>query len=384
MGKAGVVPFLAMVLVQFGYAGMNILSKLAMDSGMNPFIHVAYRQIFASIVIAPVAYILERKIRPKMTLPILLQIFWSSFFGATLNQALYFVGLKNSTPTIACALSNLLPAFTFILAAIFRLEKVGLKRLAGQAKVFGTFTCVGGAMLLSFYQGKVVIGSSGFHWGSHHDMGKNNNVSLSHSDVHHNHHEPSAFVTFLMGPLIVMASAFAWAVWFVIQARISEKYPAPYSSSAIICFMASFQCVLIGLCFDHKPSSWSLAMPIRAISSIYAGVICTALAFCIMSWCIQKRGPLYVSVFSPLLLVIVAALSWILLGEKLYVGTLLGSVLIVTGLYSVLWGKKKEALFEDEAEVNQLKIRGVNEEEEELRDLEMQNAIKRQQQQQQG
>ncbi|KAG9160125.1 hypothetical protein Leryth_015024 [Lithospermum erythrorhizon] len=40
-------PFLAMVVVQIGYAGMNIMSKLAMDTGMDPFIHVAYRQIFA-------------------------------------------------------------------------------------------------------------------------------------------------------------------------------------------------------------------------------------------------------------------------------------------------------------------------------------------------
>ncbi|KAF5946872.1 hypothetical protein HYC85_017100 [Camellia sinensis] len=47
--EGGTLPFLAMVIVQVGYAGMNILSKLAMDSGMNPFVHVAYRQIFASI-----------------------------------------------------------------------------------------------------------------------------------------------------------------------------------------------------------------------------------------------------------------------------------------------------------------------------------------------
>lgn len=54
------LPFLVMVLLQVGYAGMNILSKLAMNSGMNPLIQVAYRQIFASIVIVPFAYFLER------------------------------------------------------------------------------------------------------------------------------------------------------------------------------------------------------------------------------------------------------------------------------------------------------------------------------------
>ena len=32
---------------------------------------------------------------------------------ATLNQVLYFVGLKSTTPTVACALTNTLPALTF-------------------------------------------------------------------------------------------------------------------------------------------------------------------------------------------------------------------------------------------------------------------------------
>ncbi|CAL5442279.1 unnamed protein product [Camellia sinensis] len=36
-----------------------------------------------------------------------------------MNQVLYLVGLHNSTPTIACALTNLLPALTFVLAVPF-------------------------------------------------------------------------------------------------------------------------------------------------------------------------------------------------------------------------------------------------------------------------
>ncbi|XP_047340444.1 WAT1-related protein At1g09380 [Impatiens glandulifera] len=342
-----------MVIVQVGFAGMNIFSKLAMDSGMNPYIHVAYRQIFAFFSIAPLAYLFERNTRPAMTRPIILEIFLSSIFGATLNQTLYFVGLQNSTPTIACAISNILPALTFLLAAAFGLEKVGMKSLAGYAKVFGTLTCVGGAMFLSFYHGNILLGKSTFHFSS---------ISL-----HNDHHGSN----FLSGPLLIMASTLAWAVWFIIQTRISEKYPAPFTSSSIVCFMASIQCIIIGLCFDRNPSSWSLAMPIRAFSSIYAGVVCTALAFCLMSWCIQKKGPLYVSVFSPLLLVIVAALSWILLEEKLYMGTVLGSVLIVLGLYMVLWGKKKEMLNVG-VEINTLNIKGVKVEgDEKLGDLEV-------------
>ncbi|KAH7867256.1 hypothetical protein Vadar_030979 [Vaccinium darrowii] len=322
--------FLIMVIVQVGYAGMNILSKLAMDSGMSPYVHVAYRQIFATVVIAPFAYFLERKTRPKMTRIIFCQILLSSLFGATLNQVLYFVGLRNSTPTIACALSNLLPALTFILAVPFRLESVGIRRKAGQAKVVGTVVCVGGAMLLSFYHGSALMGGSSIHWKYADNMGKTNSA-----ETHKNN--------FFLGPFLVIVSTLSWAIWFIIQARMGESYSAPYTSSALICLMSSVQCGFIGLIAEHNLSAWSLSPIIRAVSSLYAGAVGSALAFCLMSWCIQRKGPLYVSVFSPLLLVIVAVLSWALLEEKLYIGTAAGSALIVLGLYAVLWGKNREA-----------------------------------------
>ncbi|PPD84901.1 hypothetical protein GOBAR_DD18176 [Gossypium barbadense] len=305
---ADFMPFLANVLLQVGYAGMNITSKLALESGMKPLILVAYRQIFATLAIAPFAFFLERKTRPKLTMPILFQIFLCSLTGATANQVFYFVGLQNTTATIACALNNVLPAATFLLAAICRQEAVGIKKASGQAKVIGTLVCVGGAMLLSFYHGHIIgIGESSIHWNYANKMA-NSSPSPSGSN-------------FFLGPFLVMASAVAWALWFIIQGQTSKSFPAPYTSTTLMCFMASIECTIIGIFSDPKPSAWSLSSSMRLIAALYAGIICNAVAFCVMSWCIQKRGPLYVSVFSPLLLVIVAILSWALLREKLYVGT---------------------------------------------------------------
>lgn len=53
------MPFLAMVTVQLGYAGMNFTSKLALDSGMKPLVLVAYRQMFATLATIPFAYFIE-------------------------------------------------------------------------------------------------------------------------------------------------------------------------------------------------------------------------------------------------------------------------------------------------------------------------------------
>ncbi|KDP23359.1 hypothetical protein JCGZ_23192 [Jatropha curcas] len=324
------LPFLAMVLVQFGFAGMNIISKLAMDSGMKPLVLVAYRQIFATIAMVPFAYFFEWKTRPKITKELLFQIFICSLTGATGNQVFYFIGLQNSTPTIGCALTNILPAVTFILAVLLRQESVGIKKLSGQAKLLGTAICVGGAMLLSFYHGsRINVGESSIHWKYADDIGSQNSNDGSKSN-------------FILGPLFILASAVCWAIWFTIQAKVSEKFPAPYTSTFLLCFMGSIQCVLIGFGANHEAADWSLRDPGRLVAALYAAIVCSALAFSLTSWSIQKKGALYVSVFSPLLLVIVAVLSWALLREKLYVGTVVGSALIVAGLYAVLWGKDKE------------------------------------------
>ncbi|KAJ4839624.1 hypothetical protein Tsubulata_026019 [Turnera subulata] len=307
MAAANFLPFLAMVIVQVGYAGMNTTSKLAMDSGMKPLVLVAYRLIFATFAMIPFAYFLE----------------W-----VTGNQLLFFVGLEHSSLTISTALTNILPAVTFLFAIIFRQEAVGIKRLTGQAKVIGTILCVGGAMVLTFYHGPMIkIGESSIHWKYASNSGDKSPSNNSNS---------------VMGSLIVIASTVSWSIWFIIQAKVSKVFPAPYTSTLLMCFMGSVECVLIGMSVNHNVSEWSLRSPFRLVAALYAGIVCTALAFGLTSWTIQRKGAVYASVFSPLLLVVTAILGWALLHEKIYAGTIVGSVLIVLGLYAVLWGKDRE------------------------------------------
>ncbi|KAM0833427.1 hypothetical protein ACQ4PT_064266 [Festuca glaucescens] len=83
----------------------------------------------------------------------------------------------------------------------------------------------------------------------------------------------------------------------------------------------------------------SMIMPFYK-GPLLKGFVGSGIAFAVMSWCIQTRGPLFVSMFSPLILVVV---GWAILEEKIYVRSAIGSALIVAGLYMVLWGKAREA-----------------------------------------
>ena len=53
-------PYLMVIFVQFGYAGMTILVKSALDKGMSPHVFVVYRYAVATLVIAPFAIIFDR------------------------------------------------------------------------------------------------------------------------------------------------------------------------------------------------------------------------------------------------------------------------------------------------------------------------------------
>ena len=53
-------PYIAMISLQFGYAGMNVLTKVSLNTGMSHYVLVVYRHAFATAVIAPFALVLER------------------------------------------------------------------------------------------------------------------------------------------------------------------------------------------------------------------------------------------------------------------------------------------------------------------------------------
>jgi hypothetical protein len=58
-------PYFAMIFLQFGYAGMNIISKVSLSRGMSHYVLVVYRHAFATAVIAPFAFYFERFVKPN-------------------------------------------------------------------------------------------------------------------------------------------------------------------------------------------------------------------------------------------------------------------------------------------------------------------------------
>ncbi|KAG8076444.1 hypothetical protein GUJ93_ZPchr0006g41576 [Zizania palustris] len=212
-----------------------------------------------------------------------------------------------------------------------RLEKVDLKKAAGVAKVGGTAVGFTGAMVLALYQGPSLTSSE------HQLPSSSSSPPMA---TRHAHTQRWA-----IGSVALLAGSACWSLWFILQSRIATKYPALYSGTALMFLLSFFQVAAVGLAIDKIGffSLWVLTSKLQIITVLFVGIMGSGLGFLAMSWCVEQRGPVFTTAFTPLIQIIAAAISVIVLHEQLHVGTVVGSALVVTGLYFVLWGKSKEA-----------------------------------------
>ncbi|XP_057820039.2 auxin-induced protein 5NG4-like [Cryptomeria japonica] len=321
-------PVAAMVGLNFGYAIMNIMTRSALTGGMSSYVFAAYRQQVAAITVAPFAFFLERKERPPLTLPVFGRIFMLSFIGVLMNQTFYFKGLYLASSTLAGAMENLIPALTFLIAIILGLEKVNMRSIRGEAKLLGTLICVIGALVMTLYKGPLIEK----HWPRSLHVGGNHFV----------------IEDWQMGCLYLFGSCICWSAWIIMQVSTIKKYPAQLSLSAMLCFFGAVQCTVVASIIDPDLKTWTIGSNIELLSVLFSGIVCSGIAFCVQTWCISKRGPVFVATFTPLLTVIVAAMATIILHEKVHAGSVVGSVLIIGGLYAVLWGKSKDTVLNED------------------------------------
>ncbi|XP_023541470.1 WAT1-related protein At1g25270-like isoform X1 [Cucurbita pepo subsp. pepo] len=323
------LPTIFMVMVQLGLAVGNVLYKLTVADGMNMRIIIAYRFLFASAFMLPLAFFLDRGKRSKLTWSVLFYVFLSAFFGGSLAQNLYLESMSLTSVTFAAAIGNLGPAVTFILALSFRLEKLNITTTGGKAKVVGTLLGIGGAMILTFYKGVELN-----LWSTHVDLLHNSGGHVA--DTEHDIRSQ------LLGSVLGFAGCVSYGLWLIVQAKMSESYPCHYSSTALMCLMASIQAVVFALCLERRWSEWKLGWNVRLLGVSYTGIVASGVTVALISWCVRMRGPMFVSVFSPLILLLLAIAGSLFLEEKLHLGCVIGGVLIICGLYVVLWGKSKE------------------------------------------
>ncbi|CAI9098502.1 OLC1v1035164C1 [Oldenlandia corymbosa var. corymbosa] len=331
--ESGWKPIAIMVLYHVIYAWMNILMKLAAHDGMHLRVASSYRFLFGSVSMVPIAFFFERKTRPKLTWKVLLFAILSGLFGGALGQNLFLESLVVTSATFVSAMVNLVPAMTFLVAVCMRLESVRWNTKAGKAKVLGTIIGIGGAMLFTFYKGPNIT-----IWKT--------NVNLLNILPSDHHHRTSPKTqegsNQVLGTILALLCCISFSFWLIFQAKAAQYYPCPLSFTALMIVMGMILNFTATIFLQRDWSEWRLGWNIRLVTVSFSGILGTTVTYTLITLAIAMRGPLFVSAFSPLLLVIVAFVGSLVLEEDLSLGSMLGGCLVVCSLYIVCWGKSEE------------------------------------------
>ncbi|XP_054799600.1 WAT1-related protein At1g43650 isoform X2 [Prosopis cineraria] len=322
-------PYIAMIFIQFVYAGMALLSKAAISKGMNPYVFVVYRQAFASIALSPFAFF-DSKQATSLSYTLLWKIFFISLFGLTLSSSLYYVSINYTTATFAAASTNTVPAITFIMAVILRVESISIKHMYGVSKILGSVLSLSGAIVFALVKGPPLEFMKFYAQNQ-----ENHHSSMSLTKGH-------SKMDLIKGPVMMLSANTAWSLWLILQGFIVKQYTAKFRLTNLQCFFSFIQSAVLAVALERDPSAWKLGWDINLLSVAYCGLIVTGICYWLQVCTIETKGPVFTAMFTPLALIITAIFSALLWKESLYWGSVGGAVLLVGGLYSVLWGKNRE------------------------------------------
>ncbi|XP_012569829.1 WAT1-related protein At5g07050-like [Cicer arietinum] len=315
-------PHIFMVLSQVGYTFLYFITEASFNHGMSPYVYVTYRHVVAGVVMFPFAYFLERKIRPKLTCSLFMEFFVLSVLGISLTLNVYFACLRDTSPTFVASVINTIASLTFIIAVVLRFEVVDLRNPHGIAKVIGSLISLAGVMMITLYKGPIM-------------------KDLWRPLIHIQPKSGPINDSGLKGSLLTVACCFTWSLWYIMQASTLKRYPAQLSLTTWMCFIGAAQSALFTAIAEHNnPSAWIIGLNIDLWSTIYGGIVVGGLLIYIQLWCTEKKGPVFVTLFNPLSTIFVTILAYFVLGEKLYLGSIIGSFIVIIGLYLLLWGKE--------------------------------------------
>jgi drug/metabolite transporter (DMT)-like permease len=221
------------------------------------------------------------------------------FFGVTVNQICFTVGLHFTSVSHAAVIVGMGPLYILVLAVLLRLER------ATGHKVIG--------MLIAFL-GIAVLASE-------------NGISV-----------PSAS---LVGDAITMTGSIGFAIYVVLGKRVAGKYDTltmtafnHFAGALIVLPLAIYEAANL-----HSAGNWPL--PWQAWAAVfYMAVFSSALASVFYFWLLRYLEASQLSAFTYLLPVLATILGILWLGENSSWGQVLGGILALGGVYWIESGRE--------------------------------------------
>ncbi|CAI0455649.1 unnamed protein product [Linum tenue] len=267
-----VMTFSAMVSIECMNVGLNTLFKVATMAGMSYHVFVVYCHAIATLALLP-APLFSRRPRalPGLSFSVLWKIGLLGVTGSS-AQIIGYAGINYSSPTLASAIGNLTPAFTFLLA--------------------------------------VICSSPNQNW--------------------------------VLGGVFLTCEYILVPLWYIVQTQIMKEYPAEFTVvffyNLVVCLIATFVALITE---GTSPNAW-IVSPNVALASVVCSGFGSCLNSCVHTWALRIKGPVFVAMFKPFSIAIAVPMGLMFLGDRLYLGSVIGAVVISIGFYTVMWGKAQE------------------------------------------
>jgi drug/metabolite transporter (DMT)-like permease len=268
---------------------------------LPPFAMASFRVVLAGVVMIPVYFsCLRWKVfeeaaalrRRGFTRRDFWTFLYLGFFGVTINQMCFTIGLYFTHVSHAAVIVGLGPIYILALAVLFRLER------ATGHKVVGMLIALTGVAVLA----------------------SENGISVHSASIE--------------GDAITMTGSIGFAIYVVLGKRVAEKYDTltmtafNHFAGALIVLPVAIHEALALSAAGHWQQPW------RAWAAVvYMAVFSSALAYVFYFWLLRYLEASQLSAFTYLLPVLATILGILWLGEKGSWGQVLGGIMALGGVY---------------------------------------------------
>lgn len=273
-----------MLTVAILWASNNVITKTALDRGLEPLIYITLRFVLVAALLFP--YLKLRGVPLGIRQADIPRFIVSGLCGFTFYNLLYVVGLSHTSAFSAAILVSLAPIFILMLSAIFGLEQVRRMQWAGVALSFlGVAVFIGDKLLAG---------------------------------------EPAA------GDLLNVVAAICFAIYGLTTRPLVMRY-GPETTTA--------WAVLIGLVAvipftfrAMRDETWSTVTGFEWFSIAYAAIVSVMIGYSLWGWAIARTGAGRSVPYLFLIPVFTGAFSVLFRNDHLQVAQVVGGAIALTGV----------------------------------------------------
>ncbi len=273
---------LMLLLWSFNY----IAGKIALRQ-LDPISLACFRIELAAIIMLPIYF--SRKQRARLRLRDLWPFAYLGFWGVVVNQGLFTVGLNYTTSDHSAVIIAVGPIIILVLARILKLEAIT------PAKIVGMTVAFAGVFLL-----------------------ETENGSPAHSP-------------FLRGDVITLCGTMGFAIYTVLGKKVAAQYDA-IAMNTFNCVAAAIMLLPLtvrqGMHLDWRGVGWQ-----GWLGMIYMAAASSVAAYTLFYWVLRYMTASRVAAISYFQPVVVILLSVAFLNDHPTRNLLLGTALVLIGVY---------------------------------------------------